>query len=168
METFHQIFGTDAETITWLQMCARAVVVMVYAIILLRMAARRAQGNDTAMDVIVAVIVGSALSRALTGTADLLPTFAATAVLFALHSLVAALAMRFGWFSKLTKGRPSQLIQDGKIDWRRARRALIGEGDLQQELRLQSIARIEDVETAHLERNGRISIVRRQGRPGGR
>lgn len=162
MDTFYQIFGTDAETLTWWQMSARAVVIMAYALILLRLGARRVLGNDTAMDIIVAVIVGSALSRALTGTANLLPTLAATAVLFALHSLVAALAVRAGWFSTVAKGNPTKLIEDGRIDWRRARRALIGEGDLDQELRLHGMETPDQVRLAHLERNGKISIIRRR------
>ena len=63
METFHQMFGTNPETITWWQMSARAAVVMVYAVILLRLGARRVLGNDTAMDIIVAVPATAAPAR---------------------------------------------------------------------------------------------------------
>ncbi|MBE0531144.1 MAG: DUF421 domain-containing protein [Rhodospirillales bacterium] len=167
MELFNQVFGSGTDgTLTWAQMSARGVLISIYAIVLLRVSARRALGHDTAMDFVVAVIVGSALSRALTGNAALLPTLAAAAVIVGVHSLIAALAVHWGWLSRLAKGRPTRLIEAGKIDWRRARRALIGEGDLEEELRLHGVSGIEAVESAHLERNGRISIVKRsQARP---
>lgn len=162
MDLFHHVFGAGTDgTLSGAQMAARAVLILFYAILLLRVSARRALGHDTAMDFVVAVIVGSALSRALTGNADLLPTFAACAVIVGAHSLIAALAVRWGWLSRLVKGRPTRLIEAGRIDWRRARRALIGEGDLEEELRLHGVSGIEAVEEAHLERNGRISIVKR-------
>lgn len=162
MEVFHHLVGTASESLTWWQMSARAVVIGVYAIILLRVGARRLLGNDTPMDIVIAVIVGSALSRAMTGSANLLPTLAATAVLFALHSVVAAVAVRSDWFSRWTKGTSTRLIHQGRIDWTRARKVLIGEGDLDQELRLRGVVSPEEVETAHLERNGKISIVTRK------
>ncbi len=161
MEEFHQILGSSPSTITWWQMSARGAVVLIYAIVLLRLAARRVHGRDTAMDIIVAVIVGSALSRAMTGTADLLPTLGATAVLFALHSLIAAIAVRSNWFSKLVKGRATQLIKDGKLDERQARRSLLGKHDIEQELRLHGVTDPASIQAAWLERNGRISVIKR-------
>jgi len=90
-----------------------------------------------------------------------LPALAATAAIVAVHSLFAALAVRWGWFSRIIKGRPTRLIEAGEIDWRRAKRALIGERDLEEDLRLHGVSGFDGVEAAHLERNGQISIVKR-------
>jgi hypothetical protein len=65
MYVFHQIFGSAPPSITWWQIRARAVLIFVYAIALLRRGARRALGKGMATDVVAAAIVGSALSRAL-------------------------------------------------------------------------------------------------------
>jgi uncharacterized membrane protein YcaP (DUF421 family) len=161
MELFHQIFGSGSEDITWWQMCARAVLIVLYSVLLFRLAARRIFGRDAVLDIIVGVILGSMLSRALTGNAPLLATLAAAAAVVAMHSVLATLATRVGWFSLLMKGRPTQIVADGAVDWLRAQRADIGEGDLMEELRLHGVADLEDVRAAYLERNGRISVIRR-------
>lgn len=161
MELFHQVFVTTSDSMAWWQMCARAVLIVAYSILLFRLAARRIFGRDAVLDIIVGVVLGSMLSRAITGTAPLLPTMAASAVVVALHSVLAAIATRAGWFARLMKGRPTLIVADGKVDWARARRANIGEGDLTEELRLHGAASMEEVKEAYLERNGTISIIRR-------
>lgn len=52
METLDALFGTNAETITWWQMCVRALVVACYAIVLFRVASRRIVGRDAVLDVV--------------------------------------------------------------------------------------------------------------------
>lgn len=160
MDTFYQLFGSDADTITWWQMSARAALVMIYAVLLYRLAARRTFGRNTALDIVVAIVLGSTLSRALTANAALLPALAATAVLIGLHAILAALALRFGPFSRLTKGAPTKLIEDGRIDWDNARRASVGEGDLMEALRLHGVEDEGSVKAAYMERNGQISVIR--------
>lgn len=69
--TASAIFGTLGH-LTWWQECDRAIV---------RVAGRRVLGKWAALDIIVSVIIGSNLSRALTGQASLAGTLAATTVL---------------------------------------------------------------------------------------
>ena len=117
----------------------------------------------SALDIVVTVVAGSSLSRALTGNAPLLPALAATAVLVALHTLLSALAPRSELVSRLVKGRPVQLIHDGVVDWRTASRSHFGPRDLAEHLRLSGLRSVEEVEEAHLERNGQISIIKKGG-----
>ena len=164
MAAFHLAFGTSADTITWWQMCARAMVLVLYAIGLFRIASRRIFGRYTIVDIVVAVIIGSTLSRALTANAPLLPAVAASAAIVALHGLLTAWSARSRWFANLMKGAATRIVTDGAVDWRQARRANIGEQDLEEELRLRGIADAEPVEAAYLERNGKISVIRRPDR----
>jgi uncharacterized membrane protein YcaP (DUF421 family) len=160
MELLNQLFGAG-EDLAWWQMCARAVLIVLYSVLLFRLAARRVFGRDAVLDIIVGVILGSMLSRTLTGNAPLLPTLAAAAAVVGLHSVLAALATRIGWLSRLMKGRPTRIVANGEVDWPRARRADIGEGDLMEELRLHGVPDLQDVRAVYLERNGRISVIRR-------
>ena len=64
------IFGVDAH-LSWAQECARAVLVFAYGLLLVRVAGRRIFGKWSALDIIVSIVVGSNLSRALTGSAEL-------------------------------------------------------------------------------------------------
>lgn len=139
------------------------MVVLVYAVVLFRLMPRRALGGMAAVDIAVTVIVGSALSRALTGNADMVPTLVATAVLAGLHAGLSWLARRSSAVSRLAKGRPIRLVHDGTVDRAAMRRAELGDHDLGEALRLEGIADIAEVRSAFLERNGAISIVRAGG-----
>lgn len=70
MAIFHDAFGGTGQ-ITWWQETARALLVFSYGLALVRIAGRRIFGKWSALDIIVSVIVGSNLSRALTGSAAL-------------------------------------------------------------------------------------------------
>ncbi|MGR3454510.1 DUF421 domain-containing protein [Pseudooceanicola sp.] len=163
MDMFFTLIGREAELIAWWQMCIRAIVIFVYAVLLYRLLPRRAFLGSSAIDVIVLVLMGSSLSRALTGSAPLVPTLAATAAFAALYVALAAVARRSDRLSLLLKGRPLEVIRDGKIDRRAMNRALLGLRDLEEELRLKGIERPEEVEVARIERNGSLSVRRRSG-----
>lgn len=82
--TADDLFGITGQ-VTWVQECARAALIFAYGLLLVRVAGRRAFARWSALDIVVAIIVGSNLSRSLTGSAPLFPTIAATALLMLLH-----------------------------------------------------------------------------------
>ena len=85
--------GTPME-ITWWQMAIRAVIIFLYGVILLRVAGQRAFGQQSALDIILTVLIGSNLSRAMTGGAPFLPTMAASATLTLLYYATVHLTQR--------------------------------------------------------------------------
>ncbi|EAR51562.1 putative membrane protein [Oceanicola granulosus HTCC2516] len=159
METFHYLIGQDTPHIAWWQMSLRAVIIFFYAILLYRLAPRRSFSNLSAQDIVLTVILGSSLSRALTGNAPLLPTLVATGLLVGLYVGVTALAPRSKLISRLVKGRPITLVRDGKVDRQAFRRAHFGENDITELLRLNGLRDLLEVEEAHLERNGQVSVI---------
>lgn len=161
-ELVNQVFGSDAQTITWWQMCLRAIVVFAYLLVLIRLGERRTFGRFAAFDIVVAVLLGSTFSRALTGNARLGPTFAATALLFALHWATAWLAYKSRAVRRRLEARPIALVRDGVLQRDEMQRAAVTEDDLLAALR--SNAGTEDlslVRVAYLERSGKLSFVRR-------
>ncbi len=161
METYFDLVGRDANSIAWWQMCIRAVIVFLWAVILYRVLPRRAFGSNAALDIVIVVILGSSLSRTLTGNAPVLPALAATAILALLYSVLSLLARRFGFLSRLVKGKPIRLIHDGEVDRQALRRAQLGEGDLKENLRLKGIGDPGEVAEAFLERNGEFSVIKK-------
>ena len=145
----------------WWQMCNRAAIIFIYAMLLYRLAPRRSLANLSAVDLVLTVVLGSSLSRALTGNAPLLRTLVATALLVALHAGLSALAPRSDLISRIAKGRPIRLIHDGEVDWNVIRRNHLGPRDIAEHLRLKGIRDAEEVDEAYLERNGQISIIRK-------
>ena len=136
METFHYLIGQDTPHIAWWQMSLRAVIIFLYAILLYRVAPRRSFSNLSAQDIVLTVVLGSSLSRSLTGNAPLLPTLAATGLLVVLYVSVTALAPRSKVVSRLLKGRPITLVRDGEVDDEAFRKAHFGENDIAELLRL--------------------------------
>jgi uncharacterized membrane protein YcaP (DUF421 family) len=164
VDLFHQLFGPDKGTLLWWQMSARALLVFFYMVLLARAGFRRSFGKFTTFDIVLAVILGSTLSRCLTGNAPLLPTLAASAVLVAVHSFVAMLTVHSHAAGKLLKGEPVRLVDHGRPIERAMRRTGISERDLLEALR--SGAHLEDpsrVKAAYLERNGGISVILEEG-----
>lgn len=94
MDVLHSIIGDQGDEISALQMSLRAVLIFVLGVLIVRFAATRAFGKWSPLDIIFAVIVGSNLSRALTGSAPFVPTLTATVILVALHGLLAMGAAR--------------------------------------------------------------------------
>ncbi len=105
--------GQDAAEITVLQMSLRAAVTFPVTLAIVRLGKKRLMGGNTAFDVIVGVIIGSTVSRGLTGNAPLAPTLAAAAAIVAMHWAVSALALRGRGIGRLTKAEPEKLVSGG-------------------------------------------------------
>ena len=159
METLHAFIGAQGQDIGWLQMSLRATLIFVLGVLIVRFAATRAFGKWSALDIILAVIVGSNLSRALTGSAPFLPTLIATVLLVVLHGMLAMAAARWSWLSTVTKGASVPLVREGQMDEAAMRRAGIGQGDLRMALRAAGHNDLTSVKSASLERNGDISVI---------
>lgn len=153
------IFGTTAH-VTWMQECARAALIFFYGLLVVRVAGRRVFGQWTALDIIVGIVTGSTLSRALTGNADLFGTLAATTLLMALHWTLARVAARSPAWSRLLEGRPIRLADRGQADPESLRRHAVSPASLDQALRSAGIEDLADTRSIVLEPSGRISVLK--------
>ncbi|MEI9931811.1 MAG: hypothetical protein WDM89_15055 [Rhizomicrobium sp.] len=114
MEQFcYLLFGLENH-VSLAQECARAVLIFFYGLALLRMSGRRTFGDWSAVDVILSIIIGSALGRAMTGSAPLPGTLAAAAVLTCLHVLLGYLVASSKVASRIVEGAPVELAFDGQ------------------------------------------------------
>ena len=93
MQLLNAVFG-ETGRVDLAQECARAALVFLYGFAAVRLTGRRVFGKWAALDIIASIIIGSNLSRALTGSAPLWGTLAATSVLLALHWMLAQAAAR--------------------------------------------------------------------------
>ena len=148
------------------QVIARALVIYLVGLVILRLGEHRFLGKNTAFDIVLGFILGSMLSRAVNGSAALTPTAIACAVLVALHWLFAFGSFRSHGFGSLIKGNPLQLVRDGEIDWDAMRRSRISVRDLEEAMRadgkIDDFSRLGDV---WFERSGELSVLPRKGDP---
>jgi uncharacterized membrane protein YcaP (DUF421 family) len=147
------------------QMALRAVVVYAVTVVVVRLGKKRFMGQSTAFDMILGIMLGSIVSRAITGNAPFFPALAAAAVLVAVHWALSGLAFRWPGFGTTFKGHERLLVRDGAIDWRAMRRSHMSERDLWEDLRGKGVARLEEVAEARLERSGELSVVRARREP---
>ena len=162
MDTIRMLIGPDDGPASALQLSARAVILLFFGIACIRLAGRRTFSQLSPLDLIVAVIVGSNLSRAMTGKAPFFPGLAATLVLVALHRALAMASMRWSLLGKLIKGSPAVLVRKGQVDTEALRRHGLSKDDLLEGIRLKNLASAEDVELATIEGGGQISVVPRK------
>ncbi len=161
METFRVLIGPDTGEASVLQLCARAVVLFLFGVVCIRIAGRRTFSQITPLDIFVAIIVGSNISRAMTGKAPFFGGLAATLVVVVLHRLIAMATLRWGMLARLFKGRPVILVRDGVADPAAMRRHAISKADLEEGLRMEQVETVDEVRLATLEAGGKISVVRK-------
>jgi uncharacterized membrane protein YcaP (DUF421 family) len=143
------------------QIAARAVLVYVVGLTLVRIGKSRLISRASPIDVILGFILGSLLSRGITGNASISETLVASAVLIGIHWSFTAIGCRCEWFDTLIKGHSKPLVVDGEIRWEALRESHISKEDLMGELRLN--ANLDDlsrVRVAYKERSGEVGVIK--------
>lgn len=164
MNLFTMIFGIQNH-VSFMQELARAVLIFGYGLLLLRLSGRRTFGHWSALDIVVSVIVGSALGRAMTGSAPLPGTMGAAAVMVGLHVALSHLAARSRAVSGLLEGEAVLLVDHGKIDHAKRKAHMISENDLEAAMRQEGVdgkGGLENVKAVRLETSGEISVIKRE------
>lgn len=138
----------------------RATVIYVFLLVVLRFLGKRAVGDATAFDFMVALILGEVVDEPIYGDVPLVQGLLVIAVIAGWHAVNSYLSYRSKRFDRLTGGSPTTLIKDGVIDRKAMRQERINDEELWVLLRLQQIERLEDVKEATLEPDGQLSVVK--------
>ncbi|KVE36676.1 DUF421 domain-containing protein [Burkholderia sp. TSV86] len=167
MDAIAALFGQGA-MLGPAQMALRALVVFIAALVLIRIAGRRAFGQRSPFDSVVGILLGAVLSRAVVGASPFVATVAASFTIALLHRAIGWACVRSQRLERLFVGAERELYCNGRFDDAQMRAALITPTDVQESVR-QAIGSpdLSDVAAAILERNGHVSIVRyrRRRRP---
>lgn len=157
---FINLLGLNQTCLNIYQMIFRAVIVYTLGVSLVRIGKRRFLGTPTPLDIVLILMFGSVMSRAITGTTPFVPTLATGVMLIFLHWLFSYLAFYSSYAGFLFKGSPVVLAKDGEIKWNQMRKHHISEKDLLSALRRNAkLINIKNVHLAILERNGEISVI---------
>jgi len=161
MQLIYQIFGTGKD-LTILQMTARAIVVFIITLILIRISGRRSFGLHTPLDNIITIMLGAVMSRAIVGASDFMPVMAGSATLVLIHRFFAYLMVHHSAFSKLMTGEKMLLFKEGNFIERNMERAQICKEDILQEVRKAALTEdLDAIEKIYIERNGEVSSVKK-------
>ena len=154
------LIGTT-RSVTVGQECVRAAIILIYGLLLVRLGGRRIFGKWAALDFIVSVIVGSSLSRALTGSAPFLGTLAATAVLVLLHGLLGKLVSRSSTLSHWVEGVPIVIARDGEMIEKSRVGQSLSEADVNEAIRKNGLKTVDGASEIVLEPSGTLNVLKR-------
>ena len=142
------------------QLILRTIIVYGVALFLIRVAKRRFMGGFTTFDILLGFVVGSIMSRAITGAVRFIDMVVVISVLIALHWLIATITFKYDEVSSYVKNSKRKLIEDGEVQKDAMERSKIGENDLLQALRQKGgVEKPEQVQSAYLERDGSITVI---------
>jgi uncharacterized membrane protein YcaP (DUF421 family) len=161
-QVFIGMFGVQNH-LSAAQEAARAVLIFLYGLVLLRVSGPRMFGHWSALDIVISIIVGSALARAMTGNAPLVGTMVAAAAMAFLHVVFAHLVARNASLARLVEGEAVTLIDHGRINDQARKRNKISEADIREALREQGIdgeSKSANIKRMTLEPSGKLSIVK--------
>ena|SRR5438045_1815927 len=163
----YDVFGGDfpPDQLALHQVAARAIVIYIAGVAIVRIGKSRVISRLTPLDVILGFVLGSLLSRGITGHASLSGTTMASAALVAAHWLLTWLACRWHWFGDLVKGHAIPIVKDGVPLTDCMRHSHLSPHDLEEQLRQKGIDDIKDVRLAYKERSGEVSVLKRKDPP---
>ena len=159
-DTLQTLIGADKPTILWWQMGVRGLIVFAVGLTLMRLAGARTFTRGSPLETVVAVIIGSNLSRALAGTTPFWPMLGVSVLIVLAHALLAHATLRSKTLDFLLKRPPVELVRDGRMHRKALSREGVDEGDIAASLREHGLTKMDDVRLAMLERDGKISVVK--------
>ena len=146
----------------WWEFVLRAAIVYVALLVVVRLSGKRAVGQFTPFDMILLILLGTAVQNSLIGEdVSLLGGLILAATLIGLNHAVGLIAARSRKFDALVEGEPVLLIRDGVLDRARLRKEGVSELDLEEALRRDDFTSVADVRMGWLENDGHITLVAR-------
>lgn len=138
----------------------RTIGIYLVALAIVRLMGKRALGTLSLFDFVIMVGIGDIIVMVgVEGSVPLGRGIGVLAVLGALELLFSLLTFKSPLASQVLEGRPTVLIENGRLLTGNLRREHVSTTDLKQELRKQGVARISEVKSAALEACGKFSVI---------
>jgi uncharacterized membrane protein YcaP (DUF421 family) len=121
---------------------------------------KRAVGNFSAFDLLVALMIGEIVDEMIYGDVKFLHGVIPLIVIVLMHETNAWLSYLGHGFDRLLEGTPSILVKDGEFQRKGMRRERMNKEDVMAQLRLQGIDVLREVKLAIVENDGQVSVIR--------
>jgi uncharacterized membrane protein YcaP (DUF421 family) len=141
----------------------KALLVYLVLWLLIRISGRRTLAELSTFDFILFLVIGGATQRALIGQDySLTNAFVVIATLIVVDITVGILERDYKFFSKIVKGVPTILVDDGHLLTGRMRRARVTADEILERARTaHGLETLDQIKYAILESSGEISIIPR-------
>jgi len=139
----------------------RSVVVFIFVLILLRLSGKRQVGQMSAPELIAIMLISNAVQNSMNaGDNSLVGGLLSAAVLIVMTWLISELTFRNNFFRTIFEGSPTILVHKGKMLEKNLRRERITHSELKTLLRKQGVHFVHEIDTAILESDGTLSLMR--------
>jgi uncharacterized membrane protein YcaP (DUF421 family) len=138
----------------------RAAGVYVLMLVVIRLLGKRAVGNFTAFDLLVALMLGEVVDEIIFGDVSFLQGGLAIAVVAGAEYATSWLGFRHRRIHRVLEGTPVVLVEDGRFQLRGMLRERMSEKEIMAELRLQGIDDLREVKLVVLENSGEVSVLK--------
>lgn len=145
---------------TYLMIIFRTLFLYAVILAIFRIMGKREIGELSILDLVVFIMIGEMAVIAIEKTdAPLFHTVLPMILLMITQIVLALLSLKSKRFRQLVDGKPSIIINRGKIDEHAMRKQRYNFDDLMTQLREQGIRSVTDVEFAILESSGSLSVI---------
>lgn len=160
--------GMFAMTSPWWEPIARAAIIYIVLLVLVRLSGKRTVGQFTPFDLLVVMLLGESVSNALNGSDESVSYgLLGAATLILLAGLTGFVASRSRPVEELVQGSAVVIGQDGRPLTDELRRHRVSEAELEEALR-EADCDMQDMHLAVLEADGQISILKKKAPDGAR
>lgn len=147
----------------WWEFVLRALAVYVALLVMVRLSGKRSVGQFTPFDMILLILLGTAVQNSLLGEdISLLGGLILAGTLIAFNHVVGWLAARSRRFNAFVEGRAVQIIEDGVLDKETLRAEGVSEMDLDEALRRNGLEHVSEVRRGWIETDGNITLIRKR------
>jgi uncharacterized membrane protein YcaP (DUF421 family) len=141
---------------------ARTAGVYVLMLVVIRLLGKRAVGNFSPFDLLVALMIGEVVDEIIYADVTFLQGVIPIIVIAALHEINAWLSYYGHGLDWLLEGRPCVIVRDGEYEKKGMRKERMNEADVMSQLRLRGIDDLREVKLAAVENDGIVSVIREE------
>jgi uncharacterized membrane protein YcaP (DUF421 family) len=136
------------------------LLIYIWLVLMLRFVGRRELSQLTPADLMLIVLLGSAVETSMVGASTVFRFGLASATtLFFANKVITVLFRRFPQFRKAIGGQPILIVHDGKIVESRARRLGLSDEAIMEALHEREQCNLSDCRFAVFEPDGEINVV---------
>lgn len=144
----------------FLELVIRGAFLYVLFLVLFRILPRRTASEMSPMDLVFLLLITEAASHALGDFSSLTDGTVQILTMVVLNWAINKLSFHVRWIERLVEHGPLVVIRDGKTIPDHLRREALTDEELKAHLRLEGLESVDQVKVAHLEGDGRLSVVK--------
>lgn len=138
----------------------RSIILYIAVLISLRLMGKGEIAEMNCFDLVITLLIAEVASTPMENNdIPMIYGIAALTGLVFMQTLISFLSIKFGWIGRIVSGKPSILINKGKIDYKELKKEKVTISELLEQLRVEGHFNIKHIQYAILETDGNLSVI---------